>query len=130
MVAKLAKAMSKSLDAPDEMAEFPNGRVDTVHLEELTVGRVVLMPGWRWSKDVKPKVGTESCQSQHSQYAISGRLVVEMDDGTRLEIKPGDVAVIPPGHDAWVVGDEPFVAVDFTGMKDYLKHGHGGRRGR
>ena len=76
--------------------------------------RCTLQPGWRWSQHVRPLTRTESCQVQHIQYVLSGRLTIRMDDGSRLDLQAGDFAVIAPGHDAWVVGDEPFVAVDFS----------------
>ena len=118
---KTAKAMVKSLGVPDETRMFNNGKTEIVHLEDITIGRVVLQPGWRWSKDLRPTVKTESCQAVHTQYVISGRLMVAMDDGSKFEIKADDTVLIPPGHDAWVMGDEPFIAIDFTGMKEYAK---------
>jgi hypothetical protein len=84
-----------------------------------TIGRAVLEPGWSWEKCVKPIVKTDSCQAPHTQYIISGRIKVVMDDGA--EFGPGDAAVIPPGHNAWVVGDESVVGIDFTGLKEYAK---------
>lgn len=78
-------------------------------------------PGWSWEKCVKPIAKTNSCQAPHTQYFISGRMKVVMDDGTEEEFGPGDVAVVPPGHNAWVVGNEPVVSVDVTGLKDFAK---------
>jgi class 3 adenylate cyclase len=104
----------KNLATPDEVRRFANGRIDIVSLDELAIGRFVLRPGWRWSKDVAPISGTRSCQHRHVGYAISGSLEVRMDDGTRLVIGPGDAYEIPPGHDAWVVGDVPHDSVEFT----------------
>ena len=121
MISSTLKALWKSLDAPDEVRGFSNGRIELVHLADVTIGRVTLRPGWKWSKDLKPIVKTESCEAPHTQYVISGRLLIAMDDGTRSELKAGDAAVIPPGHDAWVLGDEPFIAIDFTGLKDYAR---------
>ena len=80
----------------------------------VTVGRAKLEPGWRWSNDVKPIAGTTSCQVHHKGYVVSGRLHVVMDDGTEADLGPGDAHEVPPGHDAWVVGDEPYVGVDFS----------------
>ena len=117
----ITKALCKSFDQPDEVREFNHGRLELLNMEDLVVGKTILKPGWRWSKDVKPLVHTDSCQAQHMQYVISGRLVVVLDDGVQLAIKAGDTVLIPPGHDAWVVGDEDFVAVDFAGMKDYAR---------
>jgi mannose-6-phosphate isomerase-like protein (cupin superfamily) len=115
------KSMKKNFSAPDETRPFNNGKVDVINLGDVTVARISLRPGWKWSKDLKPIAETSSCQSPHVQYVISGRLEVRMDDGSRLELKPGDLVHIPPGHDAWVVGSEPFVAIDLTGLKDYAK---------
>jgi class 3 adenylate cyclase len=104
----------KSFTTPDSVRTFPTGRIDVVTLDEVAVGRFVLQPGWRWSKDVAPITGTRSCQHRHLGYTISGSLEVRMDDGTRLVIGPGEAYEIPPGHDAWVVGDEPWDSVEFT----------------
>jgi hypothetical protein len=111
---------SRNLDKnPDEVSKFTSGRIELANLGEATIGRVILEPGWKWSKDVKPIANTNSCQFAHTQYAISGRIRVRMDDGTEQEFGPGEAMYIPPGHDGWVVGNEPFVAIDFTGMKEY-----------
>jgi hypothetical protein len=104
---------------PDETRNFANGRVELAKLGDAAIGRITLKPGWKWSNDVKSIANTNSCQLPHTQYTISGRLRVRMDDGTEQEFGQGDAMYIPPGHDAWVVGSEPFVAVDFTGMKEY-----------
>lgn len=95
--------------------------MEVVSLDNITVGRTVFEPGWRWSENVKPIAGTESCQVPHAGYCISGRMKVVMDDGSELEIGPEDAAVIPPGHDAWIVGDEPCVWVEFSGAEQYAK---------
>ena len=104
----------KSLDRPDETRTFENGRAEVVTLGDFTAWRLVLEPGWRWSENVKPIAGTDSCQVLHTGYHVSGRLHVRMDDGTEKEVVPGVAYVIPPGHDAWVVGDEPVVSVDMS----------------
>jgi quercetin dioxygenase-like cupin family protein len=111
----------KSLDSPDETRTFEKGKVELVNLKTVTIGRSVFEPGWSWDKCVKPIVKTNSCEAPHTSVIISGRLKVRMDDGTEAEGGPGDVAVIPPGHNAWVIGDEPCVMLDFTGAKDYAK---------
>lgn len=111
----------KSLDSPDETRSFEKGKVEVAKFGDLTIGRAVFEPGWSWSKCVKPLAKTESCQAPHTQYVVSGRLKVVMDDGSEDEFGPGDAMIIPPGHDAWVVGDEQFVAIDFTGMQNYAK---------
>jgi mannose-6-phosphate isomerase-like protein (cupin superfamily) len=111
---------SRNLDKnPDEVRKFPNAKVELANLGDTVIARITGEPGWKWSKDVKPIVNTNSCQMAHTQYVISGRIRVRMDDGTEREFGPGEVSYVPPGHDAWVVGNEPFVAIDFTGMKEY-----------
>jgi mannose-6-phosphate isomerase-like protein (cupin superfamily) len=112
--------ISRNLDRkPDDVIKFTNGKVELANLGETAIGRITLQPGWKWSNDVKQIVNTNSCQHPHTQYVISGSLRVRMDDGTEQEFGPGDAIYVPPGHDAWVVGNQPFVAVDFTGMKEY-----------
>jgi quercetin dioxygenase-like cupin family protein len=112
----------KNFDSPDETRPLvSNGKVDVVHVGDVTVGRTVFEPGWRWSEHVKPIAGTDSCQSNHAGYCISGRMKVVMDDGEEAEIGPGEAFAISPGHDAWIVGDETFVGVDFSGMAHYAK---------
>ncbi|MGA8880814.1 MAG: cupin domain-containing protein [Azonexus sp.] len=111
----------KSFGKPEEVREFPKGRVDLLKVGGATVGRATFEPGWRWSTSVQPIAKTKSCEAPHFQYHVSGVLMVLMDDGTELECKPGDVSHLPSGHDAWVVGNEPAVIVDFQGMIDYAK---------
>jgi len=104
----------KSFSTPDQVRTFPTGRIDIVTLDETAIGRFVFAPGWRWSKDVAPITGTHSCQHRHLGYTIAGSLRVRMDDRTELTIGPGDAYEIPPGHDAWVIGDEPWNSVEFA----------------
>ena len=116
--------MRKSLDSPDEVRPFENdsGELQIVSIEgNGIVGRATFKPGWRWSNDVKPIAKTESCQGAHAGYVLSGRMRVVMDDGTEDEFGPGDVMIAAPGHDAWVVGDEACVVVDWQGFADYAK---------
>jgi class 3 adenylate cyclase len=108
------RLQSKSFEKPDRARALGAGRLELVDLDETTVGRVTLPAGWRWSRDVQPVVGTASCQIRHVSYAISGVLHVLMDDGTEIDVKPGDAHEIPPGHEAWVVGDEAYVAVEWA----------------
>lgn len=115
----MERAERKSFGRPDDVREFPGGRLELLKVGGVTVGRAVFEPGWRWSTSVQPIAKTRSCEAPHFQYHVSGTLMVEMDDGTRLECRPGDVSLLPSGHDAWVVGDEPAVVVDFQGMLDY-----------
>ena len=116
------KAELKSFGEPDEVREFPKGRLELIKIGGATVGRAVLEPGWRWASSVQPLAKTRSCEAPHFQYHISGVLKVRMDDGTEFECRPGDVSFLTSGHDAWVVGDQPVVLVDFQGMIDYAKN--------
>ena len=111
----------KTLSAPDEKRSFDKGEVELVTLGAVTFGRATLQPGWKWSTCVKPIAKTESCQASHLQYHISGRIRVRMDAGSEEEFGPADVSLLPPGHDAWVVGDEPVVVLDISGMVEFAK---------
>jgi quercetin dioxygenase-like cupin family protein len=114
----------RRFDAPDEVRPMADkGRVEIINIGGGVVGLATFEPGWRWSEHVKPIAGTDSCQAAHLGYVLSGRQIVEMDDGTSIEFGPGDVLAIPPGHDATVVGDEPCVVVDFAGMANYAVPG-------
>jgi class 3 adenylate cyclase len=110
-----AAIQQKSFDAPDEVRRFPKGIVDLVRVGSVTMGRGILEPGFRWSTSLRPIQGTPSCQIHHLQLMLQGRFHVEMDDGEAVEFGPGDVMNVPPGHDVWVVGDEPVVVVDVFG---------------
>ena len=111
----------RSFEKPDEVREFPYGRVELVNIGGATVGRAIFEPGWRWATSVQPLVKTKSCEAAHFQYHVAGVIKVKMDDGIELECRPGDVSLLPSGHDAWVVGDETAVVVDFQGMVDYAR---------
>lgn len=111
----------KSLSHPDETRQLPKTNIEVVEIDDLTIMRATFQPGWKWSECVKPTAGTNSCEVPHINYIISGRMVIAMDDGTQKEMKSGDVAVISPGHDAWVVGNEACVAIDFSGGRIYGK---------
>lgn len=117
----MVKMQKKSINNPDETRNFPSGKVEVVKLEGVTFGLATFEPGWKWSESVKPIVKTDSCQAPHTNYHLSGKLHVKMDDGSEEEFGPGDIGVVPPGHDAWTVGDEPAVILDITGMIDYAK---------
>ncbi len=118
----MPKLLSKSLGSPDEVRRFTDkGQVEIVKLEDITVGRASMEPGWKWSEHVKPTAGTESCQATHTGYVISGRMRIIMDDGAEQEVGAGDAFFIPSGHDALTVGDEPCVIVDISGMGQYAK---------
>jgi hypothetical protein len=114
-------AQLKTFEHPDEVRNFPKGRVELLTVGGSTVGRATLEPGWRWSTSVQPIAKTASCEAPHFQYHVSGTLHVLMDDGNELDCKPGSVSLLPLGHDARVVCDEPVVLVDFQGMLDYAK---------
>ena len=112
----------KNFDSPDEVRNFEGkGKADVVNIGGRVIGRGTFEPGWRWSENVKPIAGTESCEVSHLGYVVSGRMKVRMDDGSEGEVGPGDVAAIPPGHDAEVIGDEPCVLVDFGEFGEYAK---------
>src|SRR6188768_4216959 len=109
----MPRPQTKSLRSPEQFRKFPNGRIETISHQEATVGRFVFQPGWRWSRDVAPIVGTRSCQMHHQGVVLKGRLRVTTDDGEVCEIGVDDVYDIPPGHDAEVVGDETWEAIEF-----------------
>lgn len=113
---------ARAFDRPDEQRTFTNGEISIVNLGGAPVGRATFQPGWKWSNDVKPIAGTDSCQTFHTGYVVSGRMHIVMDDGGEAEAGPGDAVVIAPGHDAWIVGDEPCVMIDWgTGSANYAK---------
>ena len=107
----------KNMSSSKEVRKFPNGKVELVDIAGQTVGRFVLEKGWKWSNDLKPIVKTEWCEAPHLQYVISGMYRVKLKDGTEFDIGPGDIASVPPGHDAWVVGNEPIVGIEFVGAR-------------
>lgn len=109
----MAGNTKKTFDAPDEVRTFDKGKMDVVNLGSRMAARAVFEPGWKWSESIKPKVGTDSCQKHHVGYATSGRIHVVADDGSEFDIAAGDAYEILPGHDAWVVGDENFVGLEF-----------------
>jgi quercetin dioxygenase-like cupin family protein len=106
---------------PDEVRTFEKGRLELIHTPAGDVGRMVLSPGWRWSEHVRPIAGTDLCQAAHVGYQISGRLRIQLADGTTFDAEPGQVGSVPPGHDAWVVGDETAVLLDWAGATDYAR---------
>jgi hypothetical protein len=111
----------RSFETADDVRSFPNGEAQIINVGGAEIGRLVLQPGWRWSSDVKPIAGTDSCEAPHFQYHVSGTLAIRMDDGTEITAGPGDVTSLPKGHDAWVVGDEPVVVVDWYGASNYAR---------
>jgi hypothetical protein len=118
----MASVEVKTFDSPDETRQFEGkGYADVVQVAGRPVGMGHFEPGWKWSENVKPIAGTDSCQVSHLGYVVSGRMVIHMDDGTDQELGPGDVCAIPPGHDAEVVGEEECVLVDFGEIEEYAK---------
>jgi quercetin dioxygenase-like cupin family protein len=111
------KIEKKSMKSPDETRTFDKGKVEVTKVGGTSIGRVYLEPGWSWEKCVKPIVKTESCQAPHTQYIISGRVRAKMDDGSEEEFGAGDVGHLPPGHNAWIIGNEPYVAIEFRVAK-------------
>jgi quercetin dioxygenase-like cupin family protein len=111
----MASAECKAFDAPDEVRTFEKARLELLNIGGGQVGRITVEPGWRWSTHMKDVAGTDLCEAPHFQYVLQGVVHVVMADGMELDIHPGEVSVLPPGHDAWVVGDEPAVAIDWAG---------------
>ena len=120
----MAKMERKSFDKPEETRSVNKGKIEVVKLGDVTAMRVRFEPGWKWSECVKPIAGTESCQVAHLMHVVSGRMRVRMNDGSEAEFGPGDVGMIPPGHDAWLIGNEAFVGIDFQGGGVYAKPQH------
>lgn len=119
----MAGLVRKSFDTPEEVRSFEagKGKLELVNLDAGPVGRATFEPGWQWSKHIKPIAGTDSCQAPHMCYFAAGRMKVLMDDGEETEYGPGDFGIISPGHDAWTVGDEPCVVIDWQGFANYAK---------
>ena len=109
----------KRFDAPDETRTFERGRFEVVRIGGVTLGRASYEPGWRWSEHVGRAAGARSCQVEHVGLVVAGRAKVLMDDGREIEMGPGDLFAVPPGHDSWVVGDEPYVSLHFMGADEY-----------
>ncbi|MFF8843852.1 cupin domain-containing protein [Streptomyces sp. NPDC015127] len=121
----MAGIVSRTFDKADETREFTEGkgRLDLLNTDQGPVGRAVFEPGWRWSSHVKPIAGTDSCMAAHTGYVVSGRMKITMDDGETVDVEPGQFITVAPGHDAYVVGDEPCVMLDWVGFGDYAKAG-------
>ena len=115
----MSRSLVRSFSSPDEHREFSSGVLDLITVGALTFGQETLEPGWRWSKDVRPLAGTDRCEFHHVGFQVSGRWVCEDRDGTQVEVGPGDIFDTPPGHDAWVIGDQPSVCIDFQGIADW-----------
>ena len=119
----MAGLVRKNLDKADEVRPFEDnkGKLEIVNSDGGAVGRATFEPGWKWSEHVKPIAGTDSCMAAHTGYFISGRMKIVMDDGEEMEFGPGDFMTAAPGHDAWIIGDEPCVVIDWHGFSDYAK---------
>ena len=117
----MARLQAKSLENPDEVRPTPFGHIDVYNLDDLVIGRMVFEPGWHWMEHVQPMAGTSLCQYHHVGVCIAGRLANRLEDGTSIEIGPGMVYEIPPGHDGWVIGDEPWVAYDVAGVRSFAR---------
>jgi quercetin dioxygenase-like cupin family protein len=111
----------RSFTSPDEVRTFDNGKAEIVKIGGAEIGRLVFEPGWRWSEHLKPIAGTDLCEAPHFQYHVSGTLRIQMADGTEFDATPGSITSLPSGHDAWVVGDETVVVVDWFGASEYAK---------
>ena len=116
----------RRFDEPDEVREFSKGRFELVTLGGMTIGRATYQPGWRWSVDVGAATGETLCQVEHVGLVVSGCATAAMADGTIHEMRAGDLFYVPPGHDSWVVGDEPYVSLHFLGADDYAAKGETG----
>jgi quercetin dioxygenase-like cupin family protein len=112
----------KRFDQPDEVREFELGRFELVHLGGMTIGRATYQPGWKWSEHVGAPLGQASCQVEHVGMVVSGSATAAMDNGEIVEMRAGDIFYIPPGHDSWVVGTDPYVSLHFMGAEDYAAH--------
>jgi class 3 adenylate cyclase len=119
----VSRTLVRSFSSPDQHRDFPGGILDLITVGALSFGREILLPGWRWSRDVQPIAGTDRCEFHHVGYTVSGGWVCEDRDGSQTEIGPGDIYDTPPGHDAWVIGDEPCVMIDFQGIEDWAARG-------
>jgi hypothetical protein len=117
----VSKLQGKNLDSPDEIITSEKEKIELVNLGGFSIARVTLEPGWNWEKYVKPQEKTDSCQVSHTSLILSGRLRTIMDDGTVVDSGPGDVGIVPPGHNTLVVGDEPCIVIDFSGIEEYIK---------
>jgi quercetin dioxygenase-like cupin family protein len=109
----------KRFEEPDEVRVFEKGRFELVNVGGMTIGRASYEPGWKWSVHVGAATGAKSCQVEHVGMVVSGKATAAMDDGRVIEMKAGDVFYVPPGHDSWVVGNEPYVSLHFLGAETY-----------
>jgi class 3 adenylate cyclase len=121
MMHRMVRPQHRRLEAPNEVREFPSGRVEIYEIGDAVVGRQTFQPGWRWSESVGPIAGTPSCEYHHMGYSFAGHVRIELDDGSTYEIQAGEAYEIPPGHDAVVLGDQPWIALDWAGMRSFAR---------
>ena len=112
----------KRFEQPDELRQFEKGKFELIHIAGMTIGRATYSPGWKWSEHVGRSIGKKSCDVEHVGIVLSGRATAAMDDGKVIEMKAGDVFYIAPGHDSWVVGNEPYVSLHLMGANQYAVH--------
>jgi mannose-6-phosphate isomerase-like protein (cupin superfamily) len=112
----------KRFEQPDEVRTFDKGKFELVHIGGMTIGRATYEPGWKWSVHVGAATGAKTCMVEHVGLVVAGRATAAMENGRIIEMKAGDIFYIPPGHDSWVVGDEPYVSLHFLGASEYAKH--------
>ena len=115
----MPRLQRRSFNDSEEIRKFPNGELRLVTLDDIVFGEFVFQPGWRWSQDVRPIAGTTQCQHRHVGFVVSGQLHVVMNDGASMDFVKGDTYEIPPGHDAWVVGDTPYHGIEFSGARSF-----------
>jgi hypothetical protein len=120
-IKKTGSVTIRRFDAADESRAFEKGRLDVVRIGGMTLGRASYEPGWKWSTHVGPSAGTPTCMIEHVGLVITGRAAVRMDDGSEVVMEPGDLFAVPPGHDSWVVGSEPYVSIHLLGADTYAK---------
>lgn len=112
----------KRFETPDEVRNFEKGKFELVRIGNMTIGRATYAPGWKWSTHIGQALGKKSCNVEHVGIVLSGRATAAMDDGRVIEMKAGDIFYIAPGHDSWVVGEEPYISLHLMGAGDYARH--------
>lgn len=118
----MLEVVLKRFDRPDEIRVFDKGKFEVVHIGGLAIGRATYAPGWRWSEHVGKELGQKECMVEHVGIVVSGCATAAMSDGTVTELRAGEAFYIPPGHDSWVVGDEPYVSLHLSGATRYATH--------
>ena len=121
MEPRTTEVILKQFDQPDEVRTFDKGRFEIVQIGGMTLGRATYEPGWKWSEDVGRSQGSRCCNVEHVGMVVTGRVMVAMNNGDQFEMKAGDVFYVAPGHDSWVIGNEPYVSLHFLGAEGYVK---------